>query len=308
MDPALSSALARLLDTDLQFNALLLVVICASYFGSTRAPITLLIAVITVTATILVFGSLGVGETVKLVLELPLGLGSFLAFRLLPQETQTRCLPAFTRYVNFAVYSNIGAMVFVPTGSTARGVASIVSSVALTAWIIQQGYRRNWATLEVHGGQLCFVAVSMPWVLVHSVYRAVLFTLPGFSKKNRLLEVFSLGTMAALARSQTGLSVAANFGLADTLVMPSTLALSCLYPMLGLAQDDSEADVLQGHPTADALLATVSALAATVAFCHVCTPRSCTRQSDGPARSAHDLAHESPAESTADRPLGPVHT
>ncbi|KAF2674545.1 hypothetical protein BT63DRAFT_419830 [Microthyrium microscopicum] len=76
----------------------------------------------------------------KIMCELPLGLGSVLAFLLANRSFQTRHLSTFTAYVNFAVYGNIRMMALTPAGDTVRGMCSKVTCAALFIWIVQQGY------------------------------------------------------------------------------------------------------------------------------------------------------------------------
>lgn len=295
----LSSGMAALANTwsePIAFTALLVPLVAVAYLGATRAPGILLVAVWATAAYILAQGSLGVGEGIKLLCELPLGLGSLLMFALLSPSAQDRLLPAFTCYVNAAVFGNIAMMVFTPSGGTYRGLAARAACLALVAWLAQQARRVGWATVEMRSRRFCYNAVSMHWVLAHAAYRAILYSLPGIAARNRLLELVSLGTMVLLSRGLPGLPISHSFGLADTIVIPSSLSLSCLLQL----HNGSLADPLLGNTAADIALAAVLLVIAALAAWHAWRGWDAAKLTRGPSESAcTETVAEGPEKVTA---------
>jgi hypothetical protein len=215
---------------DIPFNAWLSIILIFTYGCAIRNRGLLLVAVLAVSATIVVFDKTStVGEMTKIMCELPLGLGSILAFLTTSRSFRTRFLSAFTTYVNFAVYGNIGMMVGTPTGGTLRGICSKVTCIALFIWIVQQGHRVGWKTIVLHDDLFVFTAASKSWIFAHAIYRFVLLTLPcfGSGRRHRLLELYSLTLTFALS-SATNLPFEYCFGMADTLVVPAAAGWSAI--------------------------------------------------------------------------------
>jgi hypothetical protein len=227
-----SAPLKRLFQTDVRFNAafallLFLCFVCFVYF-----PALLLIVLVLATGTTLFMCPLSVGEAIKVICVAILGLGSLVAYSLLDSSMQQRFLPAFTLYVNIAVYGNIGMMVFTPTGGTLRGRACRLACSLLTLWIVQQGWHADWRTVQLEQRTFFYVAVNKLWIAAHAAYRFVLLTLPCASDRNRLLEVYSLGVMFLLSLRFPDRPIEHSFGLADTLVTPTLCIAACLAPIL----------------------------------------------------------------------------
>jgi len=110
---------------DIPFNVWLGIILILTYGCAIRNRGLLLLVVLGVSATIIVFDKTStVGEMIKTICLLPLGLGSVLAFLVASRSFQSRFLPAFTTYVNFAVYGNIGMMIGTPIDGTLRGIYS----------------------------------------------------------------------------------------------------------------------------------------------------------------------------------------
>jgi hypothetical protein len=215
---------------DIPFNVWLSIILILTYVCAIRNPGLLLVVVLGVSATIIVFDKTSTtGEMTKIICELPLGLGSILAFLIANRSFQTRFLSAFTNYVNFAVYGNIGMMVATPADGTWRGMCSKVTCVALFIWIVKQGHRAGWKTIVLHDGLFVFTAVSKSWIFAHAIYRFVLLTLPcfGSGRRHRLLELYSLTLTFALS-SISNLPFEYCFGMADTLVVPAVTAWSAI--------------------------------------------------------------------------------
>jgi hypothetical protein len=121
----LASPTAFEIYVDVPFNIWLFIILIFTYGCALRSRRLLLFVVLGVSATIVVFDRTSSrGEMIKIMAELPLGLGSVLAFLAANRSFQTRNLSAFTTYVNFAVYGNIGMMVLTPAGGTFRGMCS----------------------------------------------------------------------------------------------------------------------------------------------------------------------------------------
>jgi hypothetical protein len=215
---------------DIPFNVWLSIILIITYVCAIRNRGLLLLVVLGVSAIIVVFDKTStVGEMTKILCELPLGLGSVLAFLVANRCFQTRFLPAFTTYVNFAVYGNIGMMVGTPADGTLRGMCSKVTCVVLFIWIVQQGHRARWKTIVLHDDLFVFTAVSKSWIFAHAIYRFVLLTLPcfGSGRRHRLLELYSLTLTFALS-SISNLPFEYCFGMADTLVVPAVTAWSAI--------------------------------------------------------------------------------
>jgi hypothetical protein len=242
---------------DVPFNLWLSIILVLTYECALRNQSLLLLVVLGVSATIFIFDTTAtLGEMIKIMCELPLGLGSVLAFLVANRSWQIRFLPAFTTYVNIAVYGNIGMMVGTPADGTLRGMCSKVTCIALFVWIVQQGYRAGWKTIVLHDSLFVFTAVSKSWICAHAIYRFVLLTLPCFGSGRRycLLELYSLEYC---------------FGLADTLVVPTLAGWSAIATTFNLIPRDTVNDDLLSNRVgtdADAFLSAVS-LAVTIFAC-----------------------------------------
>ena len=264
---------------DIPFNVWLTIILVLTYWCAIRNRSLLLFVVLGVSATIVVFDQTStVGEMIKIICELPLGLGSVLAFLVANRSFQTRYLPAFTTYVNFAVYGNIGMMVGTPADDTLRGMCSKVTCVALFIWIVQQGHQAGWKTIILHDDLFVFTAVSKSWIFAHAIYRFVLLTLPcfGSGRRHRLLEVYSLILTFALS-STSNLPFEYCFGMADTLVVPAVAGWSAMATTFniiphGVANEDLLSNRIGSD--ADAYLSAVSLMVAIFAcFKIASTPR-----------------------------------
>jgi hypothetical protein len=225
---------------DIPFNAWLSIILILTYGCALRHRGLLLLVVLGLSATIVIFDKTStVGEMTKTMCLLPLGLGSVLAFLVANRSFQTRYLSAFTTYVNFAVYGNIGMMVWTPAGGTLRGMCSKITCAALFIWIVQQGYRARWKTIVLHDNLFVFTAVSKSWIFAHAIYRFVLLTLPSFGsgRRHRLLEVYSLTLTLALSLT-SNLPFEYCFGMADTLVVPAAAGWSAIATIFNLIPRD----------------------------------------------------------------------
>lgn len=226
---------------DLPFNASLSIILVLTYACVTRSRSFLLLVVLVVSATIASLDEASTaGEMAKIMCELPLGLGSVLAFLCLRRRVQVRLLPAFTIYVNCAVYGNIAMMVGTPADGTLRGLCSKVTCAALSLWALQQGRRAGWKTVSLHGPLFVFTAVSKSWIVAHAIYRFVLLTLPcfGSGRRYRLLELYSLAFTSALSWA-VGLPWEHCFGMADTLVVPAAAGWSAMARIFDLLPDSA---------------------------------------------------------------------
>jgi hypothetical protein len=258
---------------DIPFNLWLTIILILTYGCAIRNRGLLLLVVLAVSATIVVCDQTStVGEMTKIMCELPLGLGSVLAFLNANRSFQTRFLPAFTAYVNFAVYGNIGMMVGTPapTDGSLRGWCSKVTCAVLFIWIVQQGYHARWKTIVLHDDMFVFTAVSKSWIFAHAIYRFVLLTLPcfGSGRRHRLLELYSLTLTFALSWT-SNLPFEYCFGMADTLVVPAVTGWSAIATTFNLIPRDTiKNDLLSNHigTDADAYLSAVS-LAVAVFAC-----------------------------------------
>jgi hypothetical protein len=257
---------------DIQFNVWLTIILILTYGCALRSPGLLLLVVLGTSATIFLFNTTAtLGEMTKTMCLLPFGLGSVLTFLTADRSLQTRFLPAFTTYVNFAVYANIGMMVATPVGGTLRGICSKFTCVALFFWIIQKGRRVGWKTVMVHDNLFVFTAVSKSWIFAHACYRFVLLTLPcfGSGRRYRLLELYSLALTFALS-STSKLPFEYFFGMADTLVVPAIAGWSAIATTFNLIPRDTVNDGVLSNRIgtgADAFLSAVSlAVAAFACF------------------------------------------
>ncbi|OQE85240.1 hypothetical protein PENNAL_c0024G10186 [Penicillium nalgiovense] len=264
---------------DIPFNVWLTIILILTYGCVRRNPGLLLLVVLGVSATIFVFNKTAtLGEMTKTMCLLPLGLGSVLTFLIADRSLQTRFLPAFTTYINFAVYANIGMMVGTPAGGTLRGMCSKITCVALFVWIVQKGHRVGWKTVIVHDNLFVFTAVSKSWIFAHACYRFILLTLPcfGSGRRYRLLELYSLTLTFALS-STSKLPFEYFFGMADTLVVPAIAGWSAIATTFNLIPRDMvNDDVLSSRigTGADAFLSAVSlAVAAFACFKIASAPR-----------------------------------
>jgi len=256
---------------DVPFNLWLSIILILTYECALRNQSLLLLVVLGVSATIVIFDTTAtLGEMTKTMCELPLGLGSVLAFLVANRSWQIRFLPAFTIYVNIAVYGNIGMMVGTPADGTLRGICSKITCIALFVWIIQQGHRAGWKTIVLHDSLFVFTAVSKSWICAHAIYRFVLLTLPCFGSGRRhcLLELYSLTLTFALS-STSNLPFEYCFGFADTLVVPALAGWSAIATTFNLIPRDTVNDDLLSNrigTDADAFLSAVS-LAVTIFAC-----------------------------------------
>lgn len=264
---------------DIPFNVWLTIILILTYGCALRNPGLLLLVVLGVSATIFVFNTTAtLGEMTKIMCVLPFGLGSVLTFLVANRSLQTRFLPAFTTYVNFAVYANIGMMVGTPAGGTLRGMCSKITCVALFIWIVQKGHLVRWKTVIIHDNLFVFTAVSKSWIFAHACYRFVLLTLPcfGSGRRYRLLELYSLTLTLALSLTSK-LPFEYFFGMADTLVVPAIVGWSAIATTFNLIPRDMVNDDLLSSRIgtgADAFLSAVSlAVAAFACFKIAGAPR-----------------------------------
>jgi hypothetical protein len=253
---------------DIPFNLWLTVILILTYECVIRTRGLLLLVVLGVSATIVIFDTTStVGATIKIICVLPLGLGSILAFLVANRSFQTRFLPAFTTYVNFAVYGNIGMMVATPAGDTLRGMCSKVACFALFIWIVQQGHRIGWKTVVIQNDLFLFTAVSKSWIFAHAIYRFVLLTLPcfGSGRRHRLLELYSL-TLTFVLSSRLNLPFEYCFGLADTLVVPAAAGWSAVATTFNLIPRGAINNDLPSNPFGPAADKYLSAVSVAVAI------------------------------------------
>jgi hypothetical protein len=256
---------------DIPFNVWFSIILIITYGCAIRNRGLLLIVVLGVSAIIVVFDKTSTaGELTKIICELPLGLGSVLAFLVANRSFQSRFLPAFTVYVNLAVYGNIGMMVWTPADGTLRGMCSKVTCIALFIWIVQQGHRVRWKTIVLHDNLFIFNAVNKSWIFAHAIYRFILLTLPcfKFGRRYRLLELYSL-TLTFILSSISNLPFEYCFGMADTLVVPTITGWSAIATTFNLIprnaiDNDSLSNRIGNH--ADVYLSAVS-LAVTSFVC-----------------------------------------
>ena len=193
------------------------------------------------------------GALVKLLCEWTFGLGAVTFYGTLSPETQARHLDVFTLYVNAAVLGNIGMMVAVPTGSTARGWSHRAACMLLCYWLVRECRQARWRTVEFRDGVFVFTASPLAWILAHAAYRAVMMTLPMFeTKRYRILEPASLGGMSLLhaLHGRPGESPALFFGASDTLVVSTiafaTWAVSAMWPTRGLRLSRRQSEAWDG--------------------------------------------------------------
>lgn len=256
---------------DITFNVWLCLFLILVYVCVLRSRGLLLVAVLCVSAIIIIFDNASTaGEMIKIICELPLGLGSVLAFLVATRSTKTKYLSAFTTYVNFAVYGNIGMMAWTPADGTLRGMCGKVACVALFVWIVQQGRRVGWKTIALHDNLFVFTSVSKSWIFAHAIYRFVLLTLPcfGSGRRHRLLELYSL-TMTFALSSASRLPFEHCFGMADTLVVPVAAGWSALTKTFNLVPYDATRVDLRSNDAGvdvDACLSAVSLAVACFAF------------------------------------------
>jgi hypothetical protein len=253
---------------DIPFNVWLIIILILTYRCAIRNPGLLLFIVLGASATIVIFDTTStVGEMTKIMCELPLGLGSVLAFLVTNRPFRTRFLPAFTTYVNFAVYGNICMMVATPADGTLRGMCSKITCMALFFWIVQQGNRAGWKTVVIREDLFVFTAVSKSWIFAHAIYRFVLLTLPcfGSGQRHRLLELYSLTLTLALS-STLNLPFEHCFGMADTLVVPAAAGWSAIATTFNLIPGDTISNNLLSNHIGTGTDAYLSAVSLTVAI------------------------------------------
>lgn len=273
---------------DIPFNAWLSVILLLTYGCAIRSPGLLLLIVLGVSAATFIFYSTStIGEMIKTTCLLPLGLGSVLAFLAANRSFQTRFLPAFTTYINFAVYGNVAMMLGTPIDGTLRGICTKVACVALSIWILQQGYRAQWKTITLHENLFVFTAVSKSWIFAHATYRFVLLTLPcfGSGRRHRLLELYSLTMTLGLSRA-SNLPFEYCFGMADTLVVPASAGWAAIASTFNLIpRDAATAGLVSPHigSVGDACLSAI-ALGVSIFACFeiVSTSRSGSMRSGKP--------------------------
>jgi hypothetical protein len=264
---------------DIPFNLWLSIILILTYGCAIRNRGLLLLVVLGFSVIIVVFDKTSTaGEMTKIMCLLPLGLGSVLAFLVANRSFQTRFLSAFTTYINFAVYGNIGMMAGTPADGTLRGMCSKVTCAVLFIWIVQQGHHAGWKTIVLHDDLFVFTAVSKSWIFAHAIYRFVLLTLPcfGSGRRHRLLELYSLTLTFALS-SSSNLPFEYCFGMADTLVVPAVAGWSAIATTFNLMPRDAiNNDLLSNHigTDTDAYLSAVSlAVAAFACFKIASAPR-----------------------------------
>ncbi|KAL2206751.1 hypothetical protein CC79DRAFT_906823 [Sarocladium strictum] len=227
---------------DVPFNAPLSAILILAYRCIVTKPGILLTVVFTASLVIAIFDRVSSrGEFIKTMATLPLGLGSVLLFIVADRATKQNWLHAFTIYVNFAVYGNIMMMVATPAGGTYRAWCCKVACLALSAWIVLQGYEAQWKTIMLHDDLFVFTAASKSWVFAHAIYRFILLTLPcfGSGRRHRLMEVYSLGLTYLLSWT-TGLPFEYCFGMADTMVAPAATAWSSISKTFDLVPRDNK--------------------------------------------------------------------
>lgn len=266
---------------DIRFNVWFTIILTFTYVCALRKPGLLLLVVLGVSPTILLFNTTGnFGEMTKTMILLPFGLGPVLAFLVANRSLQTRYLSAFTTYINYAVYANIGIMVGTPPGGTLRGWCSKITCIAIFVWIVKQGHRAGWKTVRLHNNLFVFTAVSKSWIFAHAAYRFILLTLPAFGsgRRHRLLELYSLTLTFALS-SATKLPFEHLFGMADTLVVPAIAGWSAIATTFNLVPRDKVNDELLSNRIgfgkgADVFLSALSlSIAAFVCYKIASTPR-----------------------------------
>lgn len=256
---------------DIPFNAWLVIILIHTYVCAIQYPGLLLVVTLAASAVILVCDTTAtLGEMAKTMCLLPLGLGSILAFLITNRSLKARLLPIFTVYVNFAVYGNIGMMIFAPGGGTLRGMCSKFACAALFLWIVQQGQRVGWMTIRPHDRLFVFTAVSKSWIFAHATYRFILLTLPcfGSGRRHRLLELFSLALTSALS-STFSLPFEHCFGMADTLVVPAIAGWSSIATTFNIIPSNVTKDDSLSYnigTNGDVLLSAVSLVVATFAL------------------------------------------
>src|SRR5438046_10078241 len=90
---------------DVPFNLWLSVILILVSWCAIRNRVLLLLAVLSASTTIAVFDKTSTGgEMTKIMCELPLGLGSVLAFLVANRTFQIQYLPDLPTYITFAVY------------------------------------------------------------------------------------------------------------------------------------------------------------------------------------------------------------
>ena len=170
---------------------------------------------------------------IKLMLLLPLGLGAVLVFASFSEDKQQRFLLPFSRYINFAVATNIFVMVFTPDGGTYRGLLSRFVCLTLLVWLLQEMAKERFRTTQFDRGFFIFRSSPLQWVYCHAAYRLALLSLPTFdSLQYLLLEPLSLSLMFVLYHlHKKRYLLHYYFGFADTLVV-TTLTVLTWYPIL----------------------------------------------------------------------------
>ncbi|OAA59949.1 hypothetical protein ISF_05960 [Cordyceps fumosorosea ARSEF 2679] len=242
---------------DWPFNAWLVVILTLAYgclVAGHHKP--LLLAVLLTTATILLLDRTSTWhQTFALLVELPLGLGSVLAFLSAPPSFRARHHRSFAACVNLLLWLRLAlAVLAVPAEATFRGWCGRVAGSWLLASLVQKArHRGSWAATTPHddanddddhhhhhhhhrGRLLVFSAVGPGWVLAHAVYRYILRTLPatyGAGHRLRLLDGLSLGMAGGLGRAAR-LEWARCWVMADVLVGGAAAAWSAVADVFDL--------------------------------------------------------------------------
>ncbi|MCW7493025.1 hypothetical protein ND861_08445 [Leptospira sp. 2 VSF19] len=179
------------------------------------------------------YDSIAIMGFIKLILLLPFGLGAVLTYINLSELKQIKFQIWFTRYINFAVLTNIFVMVFSPDAGTYRGIVSRFACLSLLVWLIQEMLKVGFQTTLTDRKFFIFNSSPLSWIYCHALYRIALLSLPTFdSIQYLLLEPLSLVSMTVLYRwHKKRYPLPYYFGLADTLVV-TTLTVLTRYPIL----------------------------------------------------------------------------
>ena len=194
-------------------------------FLAVQHPSTLLACTCGI-SSLIISRDLPLTKAIKVFAEVTFGLGSVVAYIVLPVRWRTQYLEWFTVYINSAVVGNIAMMALVPSGGTWRGLVSPVLCLALSFWLSLQAHEKKWKTVEFQDNVFLFNSSSLSYVLHHACYRTCLLSLPSFDqRKYLLLEPISLSTMCVLSWV-TGRPVGHVFGYADTIAVASAAVIS----------------------------------------------------------------------------------
>ncbi len=149
-----------------------------------------------------------IGDLIKFLCVLPLGLGPIVVFLRMPRNLRQLNSNWFSWYVNVAVVVNIAMVAALPTSGTYRGVSSRFACASLVVWLVFEMLEIGWfrcvvvpdlaytkgppaqtpalaktallQTTKPVAFQTWFLFTASPadWVLCHAAYRLVLVTLP----------------------------------------------------------------------------------------------------------------------------------